>query len=317
MDQCVVKGGSSCVIGGISLDGIALGVHAQDYLLHKFLDHDGYKRVVVVAIERSHVLLKSLAQHSKIVLVSTMQEAMTAMTSLDTEERTSCACVVYSGTAVLLNKSDLSSSGGVKYLATVMNSLRKMKMETIVMLFHRSMHTPSTIAKIKTQFVNIVDIVPNVGTLSENIFGVCTTIRTSHVSFSSSSHVTRKVSENEEYLVRKEIDNYNSVGINKGTNDALLVLAPFKPDGKTQNNQDKTGAYMNDDSIDLNIRHKENDKVDTDTDTDTGTGTDAHPPASTSAGFVSRSQRSQPLITFDKADPEWDEDSDPDGDLDL
>lgn len=280
----MTKGGLSCVFGGCG--GLhALGIATTDYLLNLFLSNDKYSCVLVLALDWC---IPEIFRHcAKLTVLATLEE-LTGILKESTDT-THTAVVVYSGSAIFLSQE--SAPDGLQAVSTLVTGLHGLP--AVVVLFHTSVHTSSERNKLKCLFANIIDVSPTQNAISSDVLATCRSIRTARSS-------AKRATEDEEFLVRRELSRYGGAPHDEQHMPSLTILAPVVSRGVSSKPEATSVAAAR--KIEM---EQQEDSSPTCIDTI---------PAAPAAPLTSSAQ---PLVIFDKGDPEWDEDSDPDDDLDL
>jgi hypothetical protein len=285
------------------------------HLLDLFLSNDKYSRVCVLLLDCALPMeLQGGAEQSKLQTFTSQTDFEACLGALDTAARGSSAALVYSGSALLLTAA--SAPEGLRALSALV--ARMDGLLASLTLFHTSVHSAMQLSKLSCLFANTVDVTPNPGAVTADCMALCRTIRTARSS-------AKRAQETEEFLARREaLSSSNGNGNGNGNGWTSLyrfaVLGPIKGSargvggsGFGGNHEEEAGMAMGANSFTAGVS------------SDT-TAAAANAPISRSKALsatatavtVPAAPASNPnLVVFDKGDPEWDEDSDPDGDLDL
>jgi hypothetical protein len=323
----IIKGGAAIVIGNIS-DGRSWSHLLLNYLLIKAIENQKYQKIAVVCLDISKkevLLLLSVAQvpqtrlHDRLLLFEKIHhfDNYYSNHSAKKDRHDEMAVFLFSLSELFISApSDNSVFEKYIHLAisstfeetdanelTVVGSNKTsdvggnhvgIKSKMSLSLFTNvncSLHSSSFLSFVKSRFPTVVSVVPNYGTLSNQVAAQVQTIRR--------STATNKMSEN------LEMFSFSKNGVLVSPIISSLSASSQKPLIQTNNLLNQS----NEDLLALN-------KSSTFTPTDTALPSDLSGPQrkSTSSGSPKPNVR---LITFDSTDPEFDEDSDPDADLDL
>ncbi len=307
--QTVVKGGSICIFGA-SVKGIQWCNAGADFLLCKFASSNRYKSLLCLNVDRSQSELTSLIFKSgsvsthnpispfneKINFVNVGQDKIDLVTVLKTMQRAaetslksndSFAFIIYSLSELILNVGMKQSLWFVSELLKITQNCAQTLTITpaVVFVVHESLHSLQTVAHIQSLVSTVVRVVPNSGTLSPEVAAEIQTVR--------KSPSTGKVSESVEMFAHR---------------DAMLWPIP-----STASNAESSAGH----SSDIDNTSAEN--VFTQLLGASAAFTTAPPTKESLAlsAMGGSSNSTARLITFDSTDPEFDNDSDPDADLDL
>jgi len=315
----VTKGGVTCIFAGSNPH--ALGFYSSMWLLDRFLENDRFQHVFVLALDRNVSFLNDAkikntsAKLNKLELIADggVELFLSKIGSLSAAERKCSAAIVLSGSAFLISSQfndkkeekeveseDQSQSArflDLEYLVQCISQLA-----AGVLDFHASLHKSVLIAKIQNMCTNIVNIVPNNGTLPIEIIATCKTIRTSRGSTIASN---RKVTEGEELLIRLNSEFCKGISV---LGPLPMASKPIIPTQQSSSSTQSSSTQQASVPIVATPVLMEMPTTSTKTSQDSGSKKELD---------RVKPQSNKPLVIFDRSDPEWDEDSDPDGDLDL
>lgn len=314
LEQFVVsKGGNSVCVLGTCFHAVAWSNMLGDFLLYKLLVHPKYKKVLCLNFDRRSSEFKDLVDKASSMtdedcpdrllvlnddellshspddtkgnvvdhMISTIKSSISSVKAND-----SYALVLYSLSETILTLGVKQTFDFIKRLSKLAKDQRKSNiLSTLIFVVHESMHSSELLSKIQSLCGVVAKIIPNNGTLSSEVAAEVQSIR--------KSQATGKVVESIEmfsydgYLL-KAIPVATSANPNTSTSSSVPTAS------------DATSVIsMTSMLVDPMNKPKES-SVET----------------SSSKANVETARNAR-LITFDSTDPEFDEDSDPDADLDL
>jgi hypothetical protein len=313
LEQLVVLKESSCCVLGNAENGVQWGMLTTDYLLYTLCVSNRYKHIICVNIDRKMSdLLKieiksekfrknvsngepesfSLLNNSDFFSdglfdLSLVYEAIKS--KFTTSHRTSFALFIYSLSEIILNVGIARAIFFMKRLDGLLSPASMIGNDPtsaaapatcLVYVIHESLHSPHDLARLQGAVTAVVRVVPNRGTLSPEVAAEIHTIR--------KSTNTGKVVECTELAVFR--DGFLCPLTNKSSSGAVAT-------GDSSNFEESDRHPPTDNLLEklLNDDNKGPLKANTEP-----------------TGLMAPR-----LITFDSTDPEFDEDSDPDADLDL
>ena len=327
----VVKGGSVCLFGTAE-NGYQWSNLGGDYLLSRLLIAKKIKRVLCLNLDRNPTslteivnLVRESSDHSE---ESTAEMTLLGSRDFDSqngfdgksilssiEETTknwqnqelTYAIVVYSLSELILT---LGLRKAVTFAKDLIHFLQSELADgsaksvvsanpTVVFIVHESLHSTSVITQLQSLASIIVKVVPNSGTLASEVVAEMQTIR--------KSATTGKIVECIEMFGYREGLLYPMKTNNDETSDLSNAAGDVEEDAANDSNS----STKNNSSVIMSKLLSSDSNAAT---TASATVSTSVMPASPSAVVVDTSKR---LITFDSTDPEFDEDSDPDADLDL
>lgn len=282
-------------------------------MLRQLLSSARYHQVLCVNLDRNSqdlLLLESLAVESvdsyekKLVLLEEHEQFLAGKDILDTtiamcaeytsNEHSSYAVVVYSLSEVILLH---GIERAMEYIDRLSNALfdpinleaaalegsKKMITSIIppvlILVLHQSLHTPQIIALVKSMVNTVVHVVPNDGTMAKEVLGEVQTIRRSNKSGKVNESVEMiSCREGLLHIFPKVSSSGSSASFIESSSAGVAEVTSLMPKAITKPVDNKT--------------------------------------LSVQSSMISSTGPSR-LITFDSTDPEFDEDSDPDADLDL
>jgi hypothetical protein len=334
----IIKGGAAVVIGNIS-DGYSWSRLLLNFLLIKAIENQRFQKVAVVCLDigRKDILsLLSVAQAPQ----TRLQDRLLLFESLHQfddyyrndltrrEEAQEVAVFFFSLSELFITSSGIVSTPSStassmndlfeKYLHLAVACTFEEKNGNVLSVSRAddgkngsgvqskislsmftnvncSLHSASFLSFVKSQFPTVISVVPNDGTLSTQVAAQVQVIRR--------STATNKISENLEMFSFAK----NGVLVSP-------IVSTFTASSSSENQKLLPQSNkLSDQSVE---GFDEVDKSSTFTPKDTASSLDAshqqrHIPSAISPKPNVR------LITFDSTDPEFDEDSDPDADLDL
>lgn len=322
----VVKGGTVCLFGTAE-KGYQWSNLGGDYLLSRLLHSKRVKRTLCLNLDRNPTSLTNIAKlvdnskdddesgaaSSKLVVIgrdvsgifevnSTLNAIKTTISEWNQQEF-AYSIVVYSLSELILTLGFRKAVSFVKDLvyyvqteATNSTNATNTCTPSIVFVVHESLHPPSVIEKLRSLVTIIVKVVPNSGTLSPEVVAEMQTIR--------KSVTTGKIMECIEMFGYREGLLYamKTGGSAATAGDAENGLEFTEDDAESVVNKNDSSTIMNKLLVPSGGTPT------------AGAAVEGTSSSSVAAVAVDTSKR---LITFDSTDPEFDEDSDPDADLDL
>ncbi len=289
-----------------------------DYLLCKALTEQRVGKVIVLSLDRPVQELRTILRNAakddfidrkvdvenNIIFVEEVDLNRTFFETIDTITKIGSSTVAIEQTTVVIlySISELVLSYGlhasIPWIKGAVSSVSASKRPILLLTtLHQSLHDEPSISFITSLFPTIAKIMPNYGTISASVAAEVQTIRR--------SAITGKISESLELLHWKH---------------ALLTPLPVQKvpsSGSSKAQQDLAGEQK----AEVSVHSRDSNKH---------TGNFSRPllllgpahAASTSTTVSTSAPALAPpaagrLITFDSTDPEFDEDSDPDADLDL
>lgn len=345
---CIVKANSTCVVGsakaGFQWDNLVV-----DYLLSKLLSSHRYKKVLCLNADRNSRDLCEIGRKHADKLVFLQTELFDSDQYLDSvideirhriiadkliDSFTSYALVIYSFSELMWQFGNNAALEFLQRLQDMLypnhasqradhdtsinrNSKSSAKSElavsnnpAFVFTVHESLHSQSTLTKIQSLVPIVVKVLPNSGTLSAEVVCEIQTMR--------KSPNTGKIAEGVEmfgfrkallYPLLAHRDNLISSEVSAREVSSASGKTPEEPSDTTES-----------DSAKENLLETRLQGMNLNSSSTTGLNATTN---STITTTTAASNNSAPnlatarLITFDSTDPEFDEDSDPDADLDL
>jgi hypothetical protein len=297
----IIRGGSTGIFGS-SVKGLQWGLFAADFLLVKALLSSRFEMVVVLNMDRRQDDLLAVAQaHGGDVrklrfvswqpgltakhLVESIQSTVQQHRQSETNSaKSSVAIFVFSVSELCLLYGFRDATWLIKTLANIDRapSTYAERVHSVVGVIHDSLHRTTHSQYFQGLFNTIVTLLPNDGMLASTVLGQIQCIR--------KSPTTGKFYENSELFSQ-----FRGVLSPIPSNKADALSSSSQSNAETEDAQSKLV----------------NELMGAASPTDEKSSTDKNNKTVEPSGPMSR------LIAFDSTDPEFDEDSDPDNDLDL
>ena len=296
IEQFVVTKGGTSLIFGSQFQGFSWSTITSDFLLSKIISSARYQRVLCLVFDSSSNRIEKICQgrSDKLKLFENESNLETLTESIQYElestnninnndenkiEKSDIAVVIYSFSEMILKY-------GITKSFHFINEIEKLlKMKTtekysLILTIHISLHSPRLLSRIQTLGnINII-VKPNQGTLSHEVI--------------TEIHCIRRSIDSGK--VNEDIDLFS---IDSSNNLICIAPIPRKQIIIKENNEEKV--------IDNPISKFQQSIVDNINKTNSN--------INQSNGM--NSMITKQLITFDSTDPEFDDDEDPDDDLDL
>ncbi len=333
LEQACITKSAFTLVSGSADQGLQWGVMSSDFLLSKAVSSSRFKTIVVLATDRSttdieHSCRGEAARKSgklKVVTLSGLSSVREIVEKLKNEVKD---VIITDGkeqheTALFINSlSELLILFGSTHVFALLRELQQHQQQSlgtsgtlgcipftrVVATLHETLHETSLIRHLQGLFTVIVTTRPNDGTLSSRVLARIHTVRR--------SGKTGKVSEEMELFGHE--------------NGVLLPLHVRKfPVGDEDSGESENGHKdIKEEGIEITGENMI-ETILSSAAKKSGLALDASS-ASASVGVSSTASKSKAktgtvamvpsiarLVTFDSTDPEFDEDSDPDNDLDL
>lgn len=277
-----IKGGTSCIIGSTK-NGVRWTALAESYLIKKMMSYSKYEKILYIALDRPHNLcLNGLSSDCKLEVlnyqINEMADVLSMISSVKAKMESCEGCGI-----VVSSFTEICLSVGHVKAMSALRSLIELEAAALILTVHSSLHSPAATAQISKACIATASFVPNDGILSDEVAGEIYTFRKSP---------TGRISESAELFGLQRFVPSCAVETNSLPAHELLYISrnKHKVDASALDNDDKATAS-------------------------TAGGADKDDGLPTGVGSVAH--HAQRLIAFDSTDPEFDDDSDPDADLDL
>lgn len=282
----IVKTGTTCVIGSAD-EGLQWGVLVSDFLLNKVSIGGKFDRIVCACLDRSHKdVRETMNQNSS----SNILDIITIQPSLSPRDVVAALTptVPTSRSILFLNSfSELIFMFGYQCALKLLHHFKGI-FTSVVATVHKSLHSPQLINLMPSTFVVTVVVKPNDGTMASDVTAEIHCLRKS---------ISGRVSEASELFGHRE-------GFLFPLHETRSIPHSSKAvDAEDSESSNSTKVLA---SIDMKSGATKKEDV-----VPKVSGGEASP------NFHQALPGVQRLVTFDSTDPEFDEDSDPDNDLDL
>ena len=301
------KVGRTCIVGGAD-KGIQWGILVTDYILLRALSSKRYSQIICLLSDRQTEDLNKVItgvtsniQTTSIVccdvkklesldaiydlckktMSSSMPSSSSSSSSSSSDNSKSKALFIYSLTEWILLY-------GTQRVTSLLDKLATLGFQQIIVCIHQTCHTQAHLSFLSSRFSVTAHTLPNDGTLSGEVL--------LHIHTTRRSDRSGRVAESSELFGAHPIS----------------ILSPLKPTTTTQperrHNIDTPAA---DTAAEVHNATSVLQRLELSSDSAGGGGAKLPTDDEVAAAAARR------LITFESTDPEFDEDSDPDNDLDL
>jgi len=293
VEQAVVlKGDSACIIGS-SVRGTIWSSLVADFLLAKILKLEKYQNVVCICLDRQGIDILSTVSVSDRDRVTIVNDCYSESCSdmlkgwNEVVNANNCQENGNKSTAVLLfSISELVLRHDLNSAIHIIREISKWNLGAFVTCMHSTLHSLKDRTRIEDAFTSVLYVNPNDGSFSEEVHAEVQTVK--------KSVNTGKVTEAMELFgLSAGAGTGGIVDVDGGACARLVCIHRKKVTCETPNEPDASSKPAD------------------------PSAAAAATAAAAAVQIHQATQGSKRLVTFDSADPEFDEDSDPDADLDL
>lgn len=295
LEQSVVlKGDSSCIIGS-SARGTVWSSLVADFLLAKMLKLEKYQKIICVCLDRKWNDILSVVpvtDHERMVVINDSNsenwQSVVKQWKHVVDANKSAENGNKSTVFLLFSISELILRHDLNSTVRIIKEVSKWNCGSFITCLHSTLHSHRTRARIEDAFTSVLYVNPNDGSFSEEVHAEVQTVK--------KSVNTGKVSEAVE-LFGLSATAATGTGTGAGDVEGCMRLVcihrkKFIPESANDTDNVITSSTADTAGVQTTVQ-------------------------TAAVQIHQATQNSKRLVTFDSADPEFDEDSDPDADLDL
>ena len=307
----IIKAGSTCIVGSAK-DGLQWGLLASDFLLLKALQSSRFSKVLCINLDRNiedlRLIAKLAGREDKLSIISwdysmdPTELQLNIKNNLNTLTTTDCCVAIF-----YFSISEMVFEFGLRAVCRLLKDvgvedsdvkdLKRKNVHCTIGVVHETLHSKATLHYLQSLFSTVCIVNPNDGTMSSAVLGQIQCIRKSPQTgkfyesidfFTHANGVLFPIPPVKDSVLSKYADLDGQMDSTTSTVDVTSVLSEVEIHRHTESSAKVTQSSGGSSTVAI--------------------GTSSH----SIEGFSDKR-----LIAFDSTDPEFDEDSDPDNDLDL